>query len=214
MQTDLSRRIPAFDEIAAAAHEKAVAAIQQTGRALPCSVVAVSGSIVTVKFEVHSPYNIPQVKVPVATSTYERVPVQVGDKGVTIAVDAYIGGVTGLGGGTAVLGNRGNLTTLVYLPVGNTGWSQVDPNLFVLQGPNGVLLQDLAADVTLLLSKQNGLVANVGNLPVSIKGGGCSMTMQSGTLALTGTLTINGQPYLAHTHGNGNSGNPTTGVIS
>lgn len=36
----------------------------------------------------------------------------------------------------------------------------------------------------------------------------------SGTnININGTLTINGQPYLEHTHSNGNEGNPTGGVI-
>lgn len=79
---------------------------------------------------------------PVATSEYARVPLQVGDKGFAIAADAYLGGNSGLGGGTADLTRRGNLTPLVFCPIGNTAWFSVDLNAFVIYGQNGVVLED------------------------------------------------------------------------
>lgn len=48
---------------------------------------------------------------------------------------------------------------------------------------------------------------------IEIKTSG-AITIQGATVDINGVLTINGMPYLAHTHGNGNGGSPTTGVIS
>lgn len=40
-----------------------------------------------------------------------------------------------------------------------------------------------------------------------------SIVANATEISLSGTLTINGQPYLSHAHSNGNEGNPTGGVI-
>ena len=75
-------------------------AIQNTGASLPCSVVSVSGQIVTVKFEVDSsPWTLPQIAIPIATWSYDWIPVQPGDMGLTVPSDVYLGGISGLGGG-------------------------------------------------------------------------------------------------------------------
>ncbi len=39
------------------------------------------------------------------------------------------------------------------------------------------------------------------------------INLTANTININGTLIINGQPYLNHTHSNGNQGNPTGGVI-
>src|ERR1700761_5731268 len=92
--------------------------IANTGKALPCRVVAVNGAIVTVAFEVDTaPYTLPQITIPKAESPWIRMPTQVGDLGVTVPADAYLGAVSGLGGGVAKLFGRGNLSSLVFLPV-------------------------------------------------------------------------------------------------
>ena len=44
--------------------------------------------------------------------------------------------------------------------------------------------------------------------------GGSDITIEGNTINITGNLIINGQAYTAHTHSNGNEGNPTGGVIS
>lgn len=41
-----------------------------------------------------------------------------------------------------------------------------------------------------------------------------TININASNINLTGTLTINGQPYLSHTHSNGNEGSPTGGVIT
>ena len=40
-----------------------------------------------------------------------------------------------------------------------------------------------------------------------------TLNLNATDININGTLTINGQPYLDHTHSNGNLGNPTGGVI-
>lgn len=40
-----------------------------------------------------------------------------------------------------------------------------------------------------------------------------TVNIEATNVNINGTLTINGQPYLQHTHSNGNLGNPTGGVI-
>jgi len=127
------------------AEQKVKDQIQLTGKALPCSVVAVKSSgIVTVKFEVNSaPWTLPQVTVPVLASRYIRYPVQVGDLGMVFAADARLGGVTGLGGGVAALDQPGNLSALVFAWLGSSKWSATpDAQAVVIMGPNGVILQD------------------------------------------------------------------------
>lgn len=125
--------------------QRAQQAIQGTGRALPCSVVAVNGSIVTVKFEVDStPWTLPQITIPKAESRWVRMPTQVGDTGLTIPGDVSLAGVTGMGGGIAKMARRGNLSTLVFLPLSNKNLPPVNQNAACIAGPEGVILQDEA----------------------------------------------------------------------
>ena len=112
------------------------------GLRLPGKVAAVSGSIVTVNFEAGIP--VQQMRMAVATSKYCRVPIQVGDEGFATTADAYLGGVTGLGGGTADLTQRGNLSALVWVPLGNAGWSTVDPTSMHLESADGSFTVDVA----------------------------------------------------------------------
>lgn len=112
------------------AERRAADAIHSSGRSLPCSVVAVvSSGIVTVSFEVDAtPFTLPRVTVPIAVPSYIRYPVSVGDKGLVIAADARLGGVSGLGTGTANLSEPGNLTALAFVWLGSTSWAgAMDP---------------------------------------------------------------------------------------
>lgn len=122
-------------------------AVQQFGKALPCSVVKVVGQIVTVNFEIQAPgLTLPgRVVMPIATSRYDWVPVQVGDTGVTMPADAYLGGISGLGGGVADLTPRANLAALVFVPVAKASWTVPDAGQRVVQGPAGALIRDTGA---------------------------------------------------------------------
>jgi hypothetical protein len=140
-------------------------AIDVLGQSLPATVAKViSSGIVQVNFEVmQSPFTLSQVIVPVHMSEYVRLPIQVGCKGYVNTADYYLGGMSGLGGGTADLTQRGNLTTLVFAPIGNTGWStdQIDGNLLCQYGPNGVRLMDAGRNCIFTLTS-TGITITVG----------------------------------------------------
>lgn len=124
------------------AEQKVLDAIQTLGKSLPCHVVAVSGSIVTVRFDINSSFTLPDVTCPMFGPEYIRYPTQVGDKGVVMSADYYIGGISGLGGGVADLTPVANLAALIFFPIANTNWSPTeDPDKIVLYGPNGGVLR-------------------------------------------------------------------------
>ena len=107
------------------AQTQAELAIEQTGRALPCQVTAVNGSLVTVSFQVNSGYTLPALTIPRAESQWLRSPVQVDDYGLVIPSDTFLGGVSG-GSGVANLNKAyGNLGSLVWVPVASTAFAAV-----------------------------------------------------------------------------------------
>jgi hypothetical protein len=172
---------------------------QLTGKALPCSVVSVVGSIVTVKFEINSQFTLPNVTMPLFGPEYIRYPIQTGCKGIAIPADAYIGGMSGLGGGVSDLSRRANLSTLSFLPIGNTEWSSVDPNAVTIYGPNGVVLRDTGGNSTFVLTPTS--ITMIGKNSVTVESGGTSLILNSsgsytlkgtsGSLLATAGLTIN-----------------------
>ena len=136
--------------------------IQSTGRALPCSVVSVSGSLVTVKFELNSkPWTLPQITIPKAESQWIRTPIQKGDMGITIPADVLIGNVSGLGGGVPTMARPGNLSALVFLPVASKNFSAVNINAAYISGPQGAVIQDEAG--TAIATIGGGRIALQGN---------------------------------------------------
>lgn len=139
------QKTPLPSAVTAASQQRVLSVIQQLGKSLPCSVVATSESIVTVKFEIRSIYNLPTVTIPVAAPEWIRYPVQVGDTGVTVAADAYLGGVSGLGGGIADLTPPANLTALFFVPLGSTKFTpSEDTNAMVIYGPDGTIIRNVA----------------------------------------------------------------------
>lgn len=121
------------------------------GRSLPCHVVSVKGQIVTVQFDMlPDGVQYPQVTIPIATFPYIRYPIQVGDRGVTVAADVSLRGVSGLGTGIASRAFTMSLVPLFFIPLSNSGWSEEDPNKIVLYGPDGAILktEDGASSIT------------------------------------------------------------------
>lgn len=121
------------------------------GRSLPCHVVAVKGQIVTVQFDMlPDGVNYPQVTIPVATFPYIRYPIQNGDRGVTVAAEVSLRGISGLGTGMADRAFTMSLTPLFFVPLANAGWSEEDANKIVLYGPDGAILKtaDGASSIT------------------------------------------------------------------
>ncbi|MCA1920977.1 phage baseplate protein [Buttiauxella noackiae] len=113
-----------------------------SGRSLPCHVVGVKGQIVTVQFDMlPDGTQYPQITIPIATFPYIRFPIQKGDKGVTVAADVSLRGISGLGTGIASNSFTASLTPLFFVPLSSAGWTAVDPDKIVLYGPTGAILK-------------------------------------------------------------------------
>ena len=101
--------------------------------------------MVTVKAEMQGNYTIPQITIPQAYSAWIREPTQVGDKGFAVSTDYYLGGQSGLGGGTANFRGRSNLTSLVFMPVSQKTFAVLPSrnlNAALIAGPQGAVIQD------------------------------------------------------------------------
>lgn len=125
------------------ARNKALDHIHLTGKALPASMVKKKGSIVTVKFETGPAYTLPNVTVAAYGPEYSRHPYQPGDKGFVISADSVISNMTGLGPNSPSSFTRpGNISPLVWIPVGNVNFKSVDDNKDVRYGPHGAQMAD------------------------------------------------------------------------
>jgi len=196
--TPLNRTLPRFvqNEITNAAG--------QNPQSLPVSVVAIEGAFVTVKFELQSTITFPLIKVPQAISRYARPPTQVGDKGFVISCDRYLGGVTGLGSGVANYQQiEPNLSTLVFVPLSNTAFPSVDANAYNITGPNGAVIKEDGGNSVITLTPNS----------ITLACGSNSIVISSSGISLTGTLNINGSPYLLHEHKNVMTGTNNTGGV-
>lgn len=152
-------------------------AAQLTGKNLPCTVVSVSGSIVTVKFAVISGFTLPQVTIPILGSQYIRLPIKKGDQGVVIACDVRIGNVSGLGDGDPGLDQPGNLSALFFVPMGSKNFFAVDPSALVLYATPDCQLSVSPTGVT--VSGPTGNLAVEGNLSAG-NGITCTFTTLTG----------------------------------
>src|ERR1700721_2340726 len=66
----------------------------------PCTVTSVSYPYVTVSLNMNTkPFTVQPIEMPQSQSAYDYIPTQVGDQGMFISADYYLGGVSGLGGG-------------------------------------------------------------------------------------------------------------------
>lgn len=136
--SDNSGKVPIGVSLGQAARRQAQNHIQLTGKALPASIVKMKGSIATVKFETGGVFTLPNVTVPMFMPEYTRHPMQPGDKGIVQAADVTIGNMSGLGPNAPASFTRpGNLSPLLFMPVGNANWTPVDPNKHVVYGPSG-----------------------------------------------------------------------------
>jgi hypothetical protein len=198
-KTPLSRTLPRF------AQNVVRTEIAKRGRSLPCRVDSVDGPIVTVNFEV-SGLTLPKVTMPLFGSEYVRLPIQPGCLGVTFPCDVYIGNVSGLGGGQSDDSLRGNLSTLVFFPIGNTNWSAVDPNAVTIYGPNGVALMDSAGHTKAILTPAG--LAVTAQTSISLTVGSHNITIDSAG------VHIDGRIFLAHQHsGIQTGGSNSAGVV-
>lgn len=169
----LSRTLPAL------ATQQALNELQKVGLRLPGHVVSVSGAIVTVAFDVEG-ITLPNVTMAAQMSKYMRAPIQAGDLGYATTADAYLGGVTGLGGGTADSTPRGNLSMLVWVPLGNKSWATEDPTASFMSSVDG------------------NFVVSAGNSGITMSYAGTTL-LQINT---SGQVIINGRVFLNHIHTN------------
>lgn len=179
--------------------------LQSLPQRMPVTVTAIVGNLVTVSFDGNwAPYTLPTITIPRAESQWGVSPIQVGDKGFTTVSDKYLGGQSGQGGGTADLYPRANLTDLAFSPVLNTSLAPGrDPNAFLFQGPNGVVLQDSGKMCVLTLTPTG----------IKIVIGGMTLTIDSSGLTVTGGDIVNNGLTVGsvHVHGGILPGGDNTG---
>lgn len=186
-KTHLARTLNRFAE------QKVIDVLAQGGKSLPCRVTAVTGSIVTVKFELDTSFTLPEVTCPMFGPEYIRYPTRVGDLGIVISADVYIGGISGLGGGTADFTPQSNLSALIFLPIASTAWSPTDdPNAVVIYGPNGAVIRTVSKNTTLTVSADgvtidtDETVAITSDDDATIESDGDTLTVGSGKVKTSG----------------------------
>jgi hypothetical protein len=198
-----AQKLPLARSLNMLAHRRAMDVISRLGQALPCSVTAVQGSLVTVKCEVSGPYTIPALTVPKAESQWLRTPTQVGDKGVVIPTDSLLNAVSGQGGNAPnVTSLVANLSALVFLPVSSKSFSaSEDPNAVLIYGPDGVILRDSNSVCKLVLTPSGIVITTTGAVKIN------------GNLQVTGSI-ISGQGGAdqvgLQTHTHPSNGSPPT----
>jgi hypothetical protein len=209
-KTPLARTLSQF------AQGKALDEIAKRGQALPGHVIAVSGPIVTVNFDV-SGATLPQVTMPLIGAEYIRYPIQVGDKGYAAAADAYLGGVSGLGGGTADLALRGNLSALVWVPIGNKNWTvppSSDANTLALYGKLALLLLDSIAGNNSIKLTSTGITMTAGSSTILLTPSGITLNSGGHTITIGSSgVTIDGKVFLTHEHTGVTTGGGNTGGV-
>ena len=177
-KTPLARTLPLFVE------KKIREWIDREGKAMPGHVISVNGAIVTVNLDVKG-LVLPLVSMPLIGAEYVRLPIQQNDLGVCFPVDFGIGGVSGLGlPGATDTTRPGNLSALVWVPVGNKNWSSVDPNAVTIYGPKGVVIRDTSSASSITLTPTS----------ITLVAGGKTVVLNS-----TG-LTIDGIVFDTHKH--------------
>lgn len=160
-------------------------AIDNVGFPIPCHVVGVSGAIVTVAFDENSKWALPQIEIPKLESPWVRNPTQVGDKGIARPAPAYLGGVSGLGGGLSDLVTPGNLSALVFEPISNANSGPIDQNAAQVQGPNGAIIRTTSGTTSQIVTDTNGTVITFGTTSLALDSTGITLTVGTNSVKLT-----------------------------
>ena len=212
MSSGDSQRSPFQRYINQFTEKKIHGALVRSGYALPCSVTAVMGSVVTVSFQIQTPgqtATFTTVTVPVEGSEYARVPIQVGCKGWVKPADARLGGITGLGGGTATLAQPANLGALVFATLGNKGFTApTDPNKYEIYGPEGFIARSQNGNVK-IVGSETEVDITVGATTIKITDG--LIDFGSANITTTGTINSEGKILSAHIHSGVQTGSGDTG---
>jgi hypothetical protein len=232
-------RRPFVTAIDTAQRAAAQTAVQQAPQSWPCVVTAVSGSIVTVSFQVATPWTLQTMTMPLAECEYIRPPIQIGCKGFAVAASTTLGNMSGLGSSTMPdLSRAPNLSSLVFQPIANVAWTAPqDPNALELYGPTGVRIH--TTDGTAFINvTETGIVLQFGENSLAITASGIQITAPGGiqftgpishggsggapstasfnaTVTATGDVKSDGGAHSLsnHYHGNGNGGANTTPTI-
>lgn len=207
----IDQKIPLAQSLNLFATRQVESGIQAQGRAWPCYVTAVQGSIVTVKFEIETEgkATLPEVTIPVFGPEYIRYPIQIGDKGFTVPADLSLRNISDLGIGVPDFSDPGNLTALVFMPIGNKNWSSVDGNALVMYGPNGCVIRDTGSGCVITLTP-TGVTTVVGSTTITVVGN--QVTMTTPNVVINGNLTVHG--LITGDQGFNISGGTTTAQIT
>ena len=82
----------------------------------------------------------------------------------------------------------------------------------IIKAENATIEANKLATIKAPLIKLDGKVEAT-SITTSILTAGTTTINSIGVISSSGDLNINGKPFLLHTHGNGNNGNPTTEVL-
>jgi len=166
------------------------------GQVLPCTVIEVGldgegNSVVTVIFEVLTNFTLPPVTMPVVGSQYVRLPIKIGDIGIAISATVDITPITGLNAGIASFVNPGNLAALAFLPLSSNLWTPpLNPEALLLQGWDGVVIQDMLGDTIITLTPAGVLVDAKTSATVQV--GTTTFVVTSSGVTINGNLQVNG----------------------
>ena len=166
---------------------------QENVQPLPVTIKKIVGELVMVTVDMQGVYTQPTLLLPQAFSEWVREPTQVGDKGWAVPSNYYLGGQSGLGGGTANYRYRGNMTTLVFQHISQKAFphnKNRDLNAVFINGPNGVVLQDT----------QGKCVFTQTPTGITIKIGGMTLTITSAGLDVEGGDIVNNHLTVGSTH--------------
>lgn len=209
---DFAKRFPVAENLVSIVDYRIHASEQNSGFQLPCTVVEVDNTkgFVTVKFELqNTPFNLPQITIPVQGWEYIRYPIKAGDPGVTISADVDLISISGGKSRQPDFRPSSNLNTvLMFVPIRNeNSFATPNPNATVIYGPDGVILFDYndgTTHSTLIVSQSMAKLTN----------GSASVEISGGEVKITGTLIINGEEYMAHTHSGVQTGGGNTGGVN
>ena len=135
---------------------------------------------------------------PILGSQYLRYPITPGDIGYAVPADVFIGGATGLGTGSPLVGVQpANLSALAFIWLGNKGWSEPDDSQAIVQyAPNGVISRDTESQ-TIVAITPSGVtndapnVTNTGNTVVGSGATGTFTTLTGQTVTVQDGLITN-----------------------
>lgn len=200
------------------------------GKSYPAVVEEVdsTNTIVTVSIQVQDDVQqFPKVKCPLINPQYIRFPIAKGQKGVIFSADAYLGGMSDIGGGVATLSQQANLTNAVFVPLGNALLSPTDDaQATVLYGPNGVVAKTSDDNQTakMVINTEGISFYWKGQLVLQINDNGILLSHPNGVqmlrsdspfgvqIGLAGTI-IDGKIFLPHVHTNVQTGPNDTGPV-